>query len=199
MVIISAITQKVNGIPLFHPIISKTERVLALVEGLCYDGAKGGTAMTETQIDNQQKYANYKEQFKRLNRALAGGFHLEAMFIEYAIMEDRTESILRHADLWDAYLKKQDGRDPTITSKIRYIQKRATNRKHILNKYFSDDLLDRILSWKDERNRLIHALLLQQLAHNEVRDLAMQGNELTRTLRSRSGALNRAIEKQQNP
>ncbi|MEE0690305.1 MAG: hypothetical protein UCJ13_05675 [Bacteroidaceae bacterium] len=155
--------------------------------------------MTETQIDNQQKYANYKEQFKRLNRALAGGFHLEAMFIEYAIMEDRTESILRHADLWDAYLKKQDGRDPTITSKIRYIQKRATNRKHILNKYFSDDLLDRILSWKDERNRLIHALLLQQLAHNEVRDLAMQGNELTRTLRSRSGALNRAIEKQQNP
>ena len=199
MVIISAITQKVNGIPLFHPIISKTERVLALVEGLCYDGAKGGTAMTETQIDNQQKYANYKEQFKRLNRALAGGFHLEAMFIEYAIMEDRTESILRHADLWDAYLKKQDGRDPTITSKIRYIQKRATNRKHILNKYFTDDLLDRILSWKDERNRLIHALLLQQLAHNEVRDLAMQGNELTRTLRSRSGALNRAIEKQQNP
>ena len=199
MVIISAITKKVNGILLFHPIISKTERVLALVEGLCYDGAKGGTAMTETQIDNQQKYANYKEQFKRLNRALAGGFHLEAMFIEYAIMEDRTESILRHADLWDAYLKKQDGRDPTITSKIRYIQKRATNRKHILNKYFSDDLLDRILSWKDERNRLIHALLLQQLAHNEVRDLAMQGNELTRTLRSRSGALNRAIEKQQNP
>ena len=199
MVIISAITQKVNGIPLFHPIISKTERVLALVEGLCYDGTKGGTAMTETQIDNQQKYANYKEQFKRLNRALAGGFHLEAMFIEYAIIEDRTESILRHADLWDAYLKKQDGRDPTITSKIRYIQKRATNRKHILNKYFSDDLLDRILSWKDERNRLIHALLLQQLTHNEVRDLAMQGNELTRTLRSRSGALNRAIEKQQNP
>jgi hypothetical protein len=199
MVIISAITQKVNGILLFHPIISKTERVLALVDGLCYDGAKGGTAMTETQIDNQQKYANYTEQFKRLSRAMTGGFHLEAMFIEYAIMEDRTESILRHADLWDAYLNTRNGREPTINSKIRYIQKRATNRKHILNKYFSDDLLDRILSWKDERNRLIHALLLQQLAHNEVRDLAMQGNELTRTLRSRSGALNRAIEKQQNP
>lgn len=155
--------------------------------------------MTEIQIDNQQKYANYKEQFKRLNRALAGGFNLEAMFIEYAIMEDRTESILRHADLWDAYLNKQNGKNPTITSKIRYIQKRASNRTHILNKYFSDDLLDNILVWKDQRNILIHALLQQQLAHNEVLELAEQGNELVRILRSRSGALNRAIEKQKNP
>ena len=155
--------------------------------------------MTEVQIDNQQKYANYKDQFKRLNRALSGGVNLEAMFIEYAIMEDRNESILRHAELWEAYLNTRKGREPTINSKVRYIQKRADNRKHILNKYFSDDLLDKILTWKDERNRLIHALLLQQLAHNEVRALAEQGNELVRILRSRSGAMNRAIEKQKNP
>ena len=54
----------------------------------------------EHPIANQQKYENYKEQFKRLNRALANGFNLEAMFIEYAILEDRTESILRHAEQW---------------------------------------------------------------------------------------------------
>ena len=29
--------------------------------------------------DNMQKYENYKEQFKRLNRALANGFNLEAI------------------------------------------------------------------------------------------------------------------------
>ncbi|MBO4979128.1 MAG: hypothetical protein J6D16_01830 [Clostridia bacterium] len=29
--------------------------------------------------ENQQKYLNYKEQFKRLNHAIANGFHLEAM------------------------------------------------------------------------------------------------------------------------
>ena len=39
---------------------------------------------------NIQKYENYKEQMKRLDRALTNGFNLEAMFIEYAIMEDRT-------------------------------------------------------------------------------------------------------------
>ena len=59
--------------------------------------------MTEQAIDNQQKYENYTEQFRRLNKALANGFNLEAMFIAYAIMEDRTESILRHAGYWDAY------------------------------------------------------------------------------------------------
>ena len=48
--------------------------------------------------DNMQKYENYKEQFKRLNRALASGFSLEAIFISYAILEDRTESILRHGE-----------------------------------------------------------------------------------------------------
>lgn len=29
-----------------------------------------------------EKYENYREQFKRLNKALANGFNLEAMFIE---------------------------------------------------------------------------------------------------------------------
>ena len=149
----------------------------------------------EHPIVNQQKYENYKEQFKRLNRALANGFNLEAMFIEYAILEDRTESILRHAEQWDAYLKSRKGREPNIDSKVKYIQKRAENKKDILHKYFSDDLLARILVWKDERNRLIHALLKQQLAHNEVSVLAAQGNELVKTLRSRSSNYNRAVEK----
>ena len=35
--------------------------------------------MQTTNISNQQKYENYREQFKRLNRALASGFNLEAM------------------------------------------------------------------------------------------------------------------------
>lgn len=33
--------------------------------------------------DNQLKYENYREQFKRLKKALISGFNLEAMFIEY--------------------------------------------------------------------------------------------------------------------
>ena len=40
-------------------------------------------------LTNMQKYANYKEQMERLNRAMKEHFFLEAMFIEYAVMEDR--------------------------------------------------------------------------------------------------------------
>ena len=151
--------------------------------------------MTEPTIDNQQKYENYKEQFQRLNKALANGFNLEAMFIEYAIMEDRTESILHHAELWDAYIKSRKGREPTINSKVQYIQKRAENKNDLMHRYFSDDLLERVLAWKEERNRLIHALLKQQFEHNEIAVLATKGNELVKALRSKSGSYNRAIEK----
>ena len=146
-------------------------------------------------IENQLKYENYKEQFKRLNKALANGFNLEAMFIEYAILEDRTESILRHGSLWEAYLKKRKDKGPTINSKITYIQRRMESGDRLLKRYFSDELFERILEWKDERNRLIHTLLNQQLGHNEVRDLAEHGYELVKEIRSKASSYNRATEK----
>ena len=83
----------------------------------------GEILMSGQTIDNSQKQANYTEQFRRLNKALANGFNLEAMFIAYAIMEDRTESVLRHSGWWDAYVASRKGHQVTIDSKIRYIQK----------------------------------------------------------------------------
>lgn len=145
--------------------------------------------------ENQLKYENYKEQIKRLNSAISHGFNLEAMFIEYAIIEDRTESILRHAEKWDAYLKKRNGRSPTLNSKVNYIQKLAAINNDLLHKYFADDLLGEVLGWKDDRNRLIHALLDQQFKHNELSSLAMQGKQLVNELRKRAGNYNRAIER----
>ncbi len=47
-------------------------------------------------LTNMQKYENYKAQIDRLNRAIKEHFYLEAMFIEYAVMEYRCESILTH-------------------------------------------------------------------------------------------------------
>ena len=98
-------------------------------------------------LGNQLKFENYQEQFKRLNSALKNGFNLEAMFIEYAIIEDRTESVLHRAEKWEAYSKKRGRYEPTLNSKIVYIQKLAeSDRKNMLYRYFSDNLLDRILS-----------------------------------------------------
>ena len=146
--------------------------------------------------ENRLKYENYREQFKRLNNALHNGFNLEAMFIEYAIMEERTESILRHTGKWDVYMKSRKGREPNIDSKIRYIQKIAEEKKTLPNKYFSDTLLNDILQWKEDRNRLIHVLLKQQLEHGEVGELAAKGKQLADALRTRAGSYNRSADRQ---
>ena len=146
--------------------------------------------------DNMLKYENYKEQFARLKSALNSGFNLEAMFIEYAIIEDRTESILHHADKWEAYLRSRKGRQVTLDSKIKYIQKIAEQKRSMPNRYFSGDLLDRVLEWKEDRNRLIHALMKQQLAHGEIGEVAAQGKSLADELRKKAGNFNRAADRQ---
>ena len=64
-----------------------------------------------------------------------------------------------------------------------------------MHKYFYDELMDRILTWKEDRNRLIHALLKQQLEHNEIRTLAGQGKQLVDELRKRAGNYNRSIDR----
>lgn len=53
--------------------------------------------MDESMVDNRLKYENYKEQFRRLNKALVNGFNLEAMFIEYILLETRRGVALSYA------------------------------------------------------------------------------------------------------
>lgn len=44
--------------------------------------------------DNQDKYQTYKTQLGRYQRAMKYGFHLEALWILYAMAEDRTSAFL---------------------------------------------------------------------------------------------------------
>ena len=92
-------------------------------------------------------------------------------------------------------MESRKGREPNIDSKVKYIRKLAENRKDTLHKYFSDDMLTELLEWKEDRNRLIHALLKQQLEHNEIRTLAEQGKQLVDELRKRAGNYNRVIDR----
>ena len=46
---------------------------------------------------NEVKHANYKEQMKRLNLAIKNRFLLEAILIEYGMLEDRTEAFIRYS------------------------------------------------------------------------------------------------------
>ena len=159
--------------------------------------------MEETTLSpNMQKYHNYQNQFSRLNKAMKAEFYLEAIFISYAIIEDRTKSILEHGGHWDAYIKSRRGHQVTLDSKIKHIRKVAEAKKSLEHRYLSDETLGNILVWKDQRNVMVHALLNQSVSTEELAELAETGKQLACDLRTMSGNFNRAsdrLKKKENP
>lgn len=146
-------------------------------------------------ISNAQKFDNYKEQFVRLRRAMDNRFYLEALFIEYAIIEDRTKSILVHAGKYEAYLKKRGKYQETLDSKVKYIQGFAAEKKSLLNWYFGDALLDDILIWKEDRNKMVHAFLNQVLSTTDLEHLAETGSVYCKSLRNKVTNYKRALNR----
>lgn len=148
-----------------------------------------------TQIDNMQKYANYKEQVGRLKKAIYYKFYLEAIFIEYAIIEDRFESILKHSDKFNP--KKHN----TLNAKISKVREMQREKKGLIRKYITEEMLDIVSEWKEERNCLIHALMKQSLHTEDLEKVALKGQELAKLIsnkgKSYNNALNRKREKQE--
>ena len=146
--------------------------------------------MTDSVVDNQLKYNNYKEQFKRLDKAINNAFYLEAMFIAYAIIEDRAEAILSYEEN-----SIHSDKFVSIERKLNKIKKIAERKKSLPERYFSDDLIDEILEWKEERNQLMHALMKQSLTTEMLRDIALKGEELARKLSNKATNYRRAVER----
>ena len=140
-------------------------------------------------LTNMQKYENYKAQMDKLNRALKEHFYLEAMFIEYAVMEDRCESILIHAGVF------RPDRHLTIIKKIRRIEA-LTQSNALAAKYFSKELLESMIVWKDQRNAFIHALMKQTFTGDDLEAIVTQGQAIIKTLCSKSTSYKRALERQ---
>ena len=139
---------------------------------------------------NEQKYYNYKVQSQRLKKALDNGFLLEAMFIEYAMLEDRTEAILRY----EGNTITSNGHI-TINRKLNKIKSIAQEKKSLANKYFTDELIDQISIWKDKRNSMIHAMMKQSFSTVELQELADEGLYLVKTLNRLSTNYKRAVER----
>lgn len=142
---------------------------------------------------NMQKYYNYREQMGRLKKALRNGFLLEAVFIEYAVMEDRTEAILRYEG---NSIKPKDPKSfISIERKLNKIKTIAREKKSLANRYFGDKLADDILKWKDERNGLIHAMIKRKLSTENIEAVAFKGEELVNELNKRSQNYKHAVER----
>lgn len=143
----------------------------------------------DTQIDNMQKYANYKEQFGRLKKALIYKFYLEAIFIEYAIIEDRFESVLRHSGKFNP--EKHD----SLNKKLNRIKEMQREKTGLMKKHFPDELINDVCEWKEERNRLIHALMKQLLHTEDLESVALRGEKIAKAVSNKTKIYNNALSK----
>ena len=139
--------------------------------------------------DNKEKYQIYKIQMGRLTKALNAGFYLEAVFIEYAVFEDRLESILTHAGKFDPEKHNK------IHKKLNILSEMSRNKKGLEKKYFTEELIQNIIDWKNQRNSLIHTLMKQSPDLEEFKAHALKGKELLRILDNKTSAYKRALEK----
>jgi len=142
---------------------------------------------------NYEKYEAYKTMKQNLSKSLKTDFFYQAIFIEYAIIEDRCASCLRYAGVkW----KDSKGRELKLSDKIRKMKGNPAFEVPYVRKRITIDLLDRIIDWKRERDRLIHSLASIPYNHENVRLVAMQGNEIVKELDSKVRSVNNYHKKQ---
>ena len=149
-------------------------------------------------ITNMEKYENYKNQFQRLKKAMDNHFYLEAIFIEYAIIEDRTTSILAYEG--NNRRKCDNMKLQEKLDKIKNCANYSTPLRPWIGRYFSDDnsnkLIDRIIAWKDyQRNRPTHRLMKIIVTTEELSTYAENGKALCKELSHRANNYRHMVER----
>ena len=148
--------------------------------------------MPESNIDNLEKYSNYKTQMNRLKKAMTYQYYLEAMFIEYAIIEDRAEAILRYEN---NSIKSKEGQFVSLDRKLNKILDIARAKNSLAKKYIESSLIEEIRAWKDERNGMIHALMKKSLTTQDILILAEKGLDLSRRFTDIATKYRRAVDR----
>lgn len=128
-------------------------------------------------MDNRQKYENYKALKVRLKKALHACFWFEATIIEYAIMEDRTRSMLAHAGL---HPSKLDGM--SLHAKVKSLSNQVRIGHPVIANKVDEELLEKIQEWRVLRNKIVHEACYHPYDENAVKAVAEEGDELTNQL-----------------
>ena len=140
-------------------------------------------------IDNAQKYDNYKILKVRLKKAISQKYWFEACMIEYAIIEDRTASILKNTDVVkDPYEKK-------LSNKLRSIEYQIGKEHPIISKKVDKQLLVDISAWKDARNEEVHRACIHFYDEDAMSKIAIDGNNLVNLITNTASRVKNACIK----
>lgn len=140
-------------------------------------------------MNNYEKNLKYRTLHEALTKALNSEFYYEAIFIEFAIMEDRTDSILKHANVTID--------NPTLNNKIKFIKFNRAFKDKYIKKHLSYELLDKVKEWKNKRNDLIHDLVTIPYSNEDIKNIALDGKEIVKKLSGKSTLVNNYLDKLQ--
>ena len=160
--------------------------------GLCRFAFLREVVITVETKKNMDKCKAYQTMKDNLSKAMRSEFYYQAIFIEYAIIEDRCLSALVHAGV-----KYQDsrGNELSLARKIEKMRKNPAFTNSYVRERITEELLDQILEWKRERDRLIHALAKIPYDNEYVKNVAEQGKELVRVLDNKVKSINLFFER----
>ena len=99
---------------------------------------------------NMEKKTAYEIQMVRFKRAKAGGFHLEAIFILYALIEDRLSAFLFHAGITNATREKitRNGKvRPQLDSALAVLNTRQASIRNVSAKI---KLVKELMEWSTD-------------------------------------------------
>ena len=144
----------------------------------------------EVMISNEEKRQVYAILKTKLKIAMDQEFYLEALLLEYSIVEDRLLSILKHLGL---KYTESDGRELQIGRKVKKVRGQIENKNPLIIGKVDVDLIDRIITWKNTRNELVHNSCHRLFNNEEVTKCAEEGAEIVRLLSNSATRIKRAV------
>ena len=135
---------------------------------------------------NMDKYEIYKSMYENLAKAMRAGYYYQAIFIEYAILEDRLRAILRYAGV--PYINK-NGHEDKISRKLDKLR----DNPEFANKFVRDripaKMVDDIKEWTEARNDLIHNLANIPYNDESVKAVAEKGKQILDVFKNKSASV----------
>ena len=140
----------------------------------------------------KEKQNQYAILMNKLKKATYNEFYYEAIFIEYAIFEDRTGSILKHANI--DYINNK-GYSLKLSEKLNKIKSRKEFQDEYIKKHITQELIEKINNWKNERDKLIHDLVKNPYDSDFLKNIALDGECLVKRFASKSQLVNKYLDK----
>ena len=138
-------------------------------------------------MTNYEKRDRYAELNETLRKALEQEFYYEAIFIEHAILEDRVISLFKHANLDMPF---------QLGAKLEKLKTNQIFKDDYISKHIDMELLDKINTWREKRNKMVHNLIESSFASEDIKEIAQEGNEIIKKFASKTTLVTKYLDKQ---